>query len=112
MSATASRDEKSSRDDGQALRAYLWFATFIILGSLGVAAFHERASLWSQVPLMLAWGCVVAIADLLPVWLMGRAVSFSLSLPVTLAAGMVLGPLPAAILPLSDRWTPARFGGK
>jgi hypothetical protein len=98
MSATASGGERRSGEDGQALRVYLWTVTVLVLGLLVGAAFHERASLVSQVQSMIAWACVVAVADLLPVWLMGRAVSFSVSLPVTLAAGMILGPLPAAII--------------
>ncbi len=98
MSVTASPGTSGSGDSGFALRIYLWLVSLLILGALGSATIVRWPSIAPQIPTMLAWAAVVAIADLLPVWFMGRSVSFSLSLPVTLAAGMVLGPLPAAVI--------------
>jgi signal transduction histidine kinase len=46
---------------------------------------------------LLVWAAVVGIADLMPVQLWGD-VTLSMSLPVTLAAGMVLSPLNAGLV--------------
>ena len=59
------------------------------------------ATQWSDIAeiaaALLVWAMVAAVADLLPVQLWGD-VSLSMSLPVTLAAGMVLSPWNAGLV--------------
>jgi len=66
-----------------------------------LASEPERPGRWYDRRAVVPFKVVVsfvAIPDRLPVWFIGRSASFSLSLPLTLAAGMVLGPLQAAII--------------
>jgi signal transduction histidine kinase len=70
----------------------------LVLLLLGLAVRVRIGDLAAALPQLLLWAAVVAIADLSPVNL-GR-VTFSMSLPVTLAAGMVFQPVEAALIAL------------
>ena len=104
MSATAAFGASGSRDpsthsiqDPESLQTYFQIAGPLVIAALIAGAILQRSSLAPLLPLMAIWAAVVAVADLLPVQLWGE-VSFSVSLPVTLSAGMLLGPLPAALV--------------
>jgi signal transduction histidine kinase len=101
MSATASRRDRAHRTEEarkrESLTVRVWFWVVGIGVAIGLVA-SIRGS-WnkalSNAGLIALWIVVTAAADLMPVRLWGT-VSLSMSLPVTLAAGMVLPPSWAA----------------
>ena len=104
MSATATpgtngtrTDPVSTRRDPGSARTYYRVAAVVVATLLTTGAALQWDALRPLLPTMGVWAIVVAIADLAPVRFWGD-VSFSMSLPVALAAGIVLGPMPAALV--------------
>ncbi len=103
MSVTASRHNqihgsgRSRIQEPAAIRAWFWTVGLGVVTGLGVTvggAFHGFVS---SAGLVALWVAVTAAADLMPVTLWG-SVSLSTSLPVTLAAGMLLRPSWAGLI--------------
>jgi signal transduction histidine kinase len=101
MSATATGSGRSLRSKDQypaRVSRLLTLMSGAVLILLSLALRDQAGKVVSVWPQLLLWAAVVAVADLLPVHL-GR-VMFSMSLPVTLAAGMVFQPVEAALIAL------------
>jgi signal transduction histidine kinase len=90
------------------LQIYFRVGSLVMLTALAAGALASWRGIYSLLPGMSLWVVAVALTDLLPIQLWGE-VSFSLSLPVTLAAGMLLGPLPAAIVSALGSVDPREF---
>src|SRR5438132_4909240 len=79
------------------LRVWFWAIGIGVVTVLAVGLGRSWNALFASVGLVGLWIIVTAAADLMPVTLWGT-VSLSMSLPVTLAAGMVLPPIWAAFI--------------
>ncbi len=101
MSATATTHQ--NLNEGQAagetlsVRVLFYVVTAIVVSTLGLGIVRSRGLSASALAALVVWVIVAAIADLLPVQLWGD-VSLSMSLPVTLAAGMVMVPWQAGLV--------------
>jgi signal transduction histidine kinase len=71
------------------IRIFFAALTVLVVVVLAIGLANDWKVLMKGAPALLVWVAVAAIGDLLPVQLW-RDVSLSMSLPVTLAAGMVL----------------------
>jgi signal transduction histidine kinase len=100
MSATAARDvgfSKQSRDP-------LWFRlsmvafSVVVIGLLVLWVLVDRSAVRLDLPYILAWAALVAVADLLPVPFWGGRIVLAMSLPVALAAGLTLDPVAAGLV--------------
>lgn len=87
-----------------------FFTAVSIAAMLGLG--FSLGSTWSGVidrwSVWLLWACVVAVADMLPVRLWG-SVSLSMSLPIALAAAMVLTPPEAGLIAFIGSLDPREF---
>ncbi len=115
MSATASPGAGNSgfgaaaaRRDPDSIRIFLRVTSSLMMLALAIGTVAQWPSLKAHLFSIVVWAVVVAVADLLPVYVWGD-VSFSTSLPVTLAAGMVLGPMPAALVCAIGSTDPREF---
>jgi signal transduction histidine kinase len=79
------------------IRAYFLAATLVTIALLAFGLTRDWHTVANEVPALLIWAAVAAVGDLLPVPLWGD-VSLSMSLPVTLSAGMVLTPWAAGLV--------------
>ncbi len=70
---------------------------------LGSAAVFSWSSVLESASWMLPWLLLVTAAELLPVMYM-HEVNLTLSMPLLLAAGMTLGPVPAGLLGFLGSW--------
>lgn len=89
---------------------------FILTGTLVVTLlslglFDEWNVIRGHLAEVLLWAGVAAAGDLMPVRLWG-SVSLSMSLPVTLAAGMVLSPVEAGLVAFVAAFDPREFRGE
>jgi signal transduction histidine kinase len=82
-----------------------------VFGFLALGAASDWESVSQHLPDVALWAGVAAIGDLMPVRLWG-SVSLSMSLPVTLAAGMVLSPLEAGLVAFVAALDPREFRGQ
>jgi signal transduction histidine kinase len=98
----------ATRRDPESIRIYLRVTSSLMILALAAGTVALWPSLRPHLFAIAVWAVVVAIADLLPVYVWGD-VSFSTSLPVTLAAGMVLGPMPAALVCAIGSTDPREF---
>jgi signal transduction histidine kinase len=102
MSATASAHigtgaSKRRPIESTRLRAYFVAVGACVVTVLAFGVIREWPSLQSHLPTMLLWIGVAAIGDLMPVRLWGT-VTLSMSLPVTLAAGMIFSPVESGLI--------------
>ncbi len=101
MSATATTQGKLNAGAGAsepfAVKALFYCLAVVLVAALvGASAIHWPY-LAGEIQTLALWAAVAAVADLLPVSLWGD-VSLSMSLPVTLAAGMVMSPWLAGLV--------------
>jgi hypothetical protein len=82
-----------------------------VVASLSAGLSGSWASTQDHLALLLLWILVAAVADLMPVRLW-ESVSLSMSLPVTLAAGMVLAPVEAASVAFVAAFDRREFRGE
>jgi signal transduction histidine kinase len=115
MSATAIRSTSGRRreipTDPPNARIYLWafgVATMLVLVYLAVTQWNNVVAAG---PELIAWGLVIALADSLPVRFWGQ-ISLSMSLPVTLAVGILFTPVAAAILTFGASIDPREVRGE
>ena len=92
VSAQVARPNESRR-----LRAYFWIVSCLVGLPLMAWVGAEWEGAWTLAPLLATFVVVTVAADLKPVsvW---RSVNLSMSLPVTLAAAMVLPPWAAGLV--------------
>jgi signal transduction histidine kinase len=79
------------------VRVVFFGVTAVVVSILAVHIAGNWQNLVDDVPILIVWVVVVAVADLLPVQLWGD-ITLSMSLPITLAAGMVLSPWNAGMI--------------
>ncbi len=111
VAATGSPEREGSHraaPEQPAVRAFFVLVSAAAIGGLGVAVGTSWPTVMSRWPSWLVWAGVVAVADLLPVRLWGT-VSLSMSLPVTLAAGMVLSVPEAGLIAFLGSVDPREF---
>jgi signal transduction histidine kinase len=101
MSATATTEEKVLRTkvaiEPVGVRVLFFGFTAVVVLIFGVLILQNWPSLARGRTGLVAWIVVAAASDLLPVPLWGD-ITLSMSLPVTLAAGMVMSPWEAGIV--------------
>jgi two-component system NarL family sensor kinase len=86
------KQERSTRRPARELvgvRAFFTAISIVAIAGLGMSLGSTWSGVMDRWPVWLLWAGVVAVADLLPVRLWG-SVSLSMSLPIALAAAMVL----------------------
>jgi signal transduction histidine kinase len=83
-------------DDPTAIRLFHWISSAAILTTLAVAVAADWAWITSNAPTIVLWASVAVAADLMFVRV-GKGVTLSMSLPVTLAAALLF-PMAAAVL--------------
>lgn len=115
MSVTAIGSTSGSRrgipHDPLPARVYLWAFDVTVVALLGYLAVTHWSGVASAGPELIAWGLVVALADTLPVRFWGQ-ISLSMSLPVTLAVGILFTPVAAAILTFGASIDPRELRGE
>ena len=101
MSVTATTQgnlgQRSQRNEPVGVLVVFVGVTSVVVSLLGLHVGGNWQNLVEIAPILLVWVMIAAIADLLPVQLWGD-VTLSMSLPVTLAAGMVLPPWYAGLV--------------
>jgi two-component system NarL family sensor kinase len=117
MSATASPGARWVREghpwyeEPLRLRAWFWATGIGVVSFLAVGLGQSWNALLASVGIVGLWIIVTAAADLMPVTLWGT-VSLSMSLPVTLAAGMVLPPVWAGLIAFTGACDIREFRGE
>jgi signal transduction histidine kinase len=98
---TASGDLQNSTtrgvDDSFAVRVFQLASSLGILVFLGMLAISERADLDGELPEIALWAAVALAADLMLVRV-GKGVTLTMSLPVSLAAALLFHPAFAALV--------------
>jgi signal transduction histidine kinase len=84
-------------DDSFAIRIFQWASSLAILVFLGLLVMSERADLDGSLPEIALWTFVALAADLMLVRV-GKGVTLTMSLPVSLAAALLFPPAFAAIV--------------
>jgi signal transduction histidine kinase len=84
-------------DDSFAIRIFQWASSLVILVFLGLLVISERADLDGSLPEIALWTSVALGADLMLVRV-GKGVTLTMSLPVSLAAALLFPPAFAAIV--------------
>jgi signal transduction histidine kinase len=101
MSVTATTREKNrprtQRSEPAGVRLVFVGVTSIVVSILVVHVAGHWSNVVNDASILVVWVLVAAIADLLPVPLWGD-VTLSMSLPITLAAGMILSPWSAGLV--------------
>jgi signal transduction histidine kinase len=114
-SATASGDLQNSTtrgvDDPFAIRIFQLASSLGILVFLGLLVISERADLDGSVPRIALWAAVALAADLMLVRV-GKGVTLTMSLPVSLAAALLFPPAFAAIVAFAGCFDPMEVRGE
>jgi signal transduction histidine kinase len=84
-------------DDSFAIRIFQWASSLAILVFLGLLVISERADLDGSLPEIALWTSVALGADLMLVRV-GKGITLTMSLPVSLAAALLFPPAFAAIV--------------
>jgi len=112
LSASATtRDQPRPRSDPKeplSARVFFFAVALVVFVVLGGRLFAATETTRASIPTLLLWIAVAAVADLLPVQVSDH-VSLSMSLPVTLAAGMVMAPPIAGIIAFLAAVDPREF---
>ena len=93
------------------IRIFYWSFDLAAVAGLVLLLLRDVDSVREVLPQLLAWGLVIALADSLPVRFWGPA-TLTMSLPVTLAVGMLFDPLPAALIALVASLDPREIKGE
>ncbi len=111
--AAAERTSRAARVGWAPLRARVILAGFslCVFALVGGAALADRNVIRPLLPQMVVWAALIAAADMLPVEFWGR-VSFTLSLPVALAAGLSLPASAVGLLLVFATVDPREFRGE
>src|SRR3954452_6796756 len=91
------RGSSLPKKEPRSFRLLEWGISVPVVAALCAAVIFQRAALEPVLPQLALWLAVVLVADLLPVTLWEDVV-LSMSLPVLLAAGMLLSPIEAALV--------------
>jgi signal transduction histidine kinase len=91
MSSGAVAERTLRRDDSRALRGFFWVSSALLLMLVGARIASDFVSVRDSAGTMILWILAAAAADLLVVRL-NQTTALSMSLPVTLAAGMLFQP--------------------
>ncbi len=101
MSATAAVSEKRSKEVGAwaplPARLFLTLFSAAVICALLAWTIANRHSVASLLPQMCVWAAIIVVSDFLAVDFSQR-INLTMSLSVTLAAGMVLPPMAAGLL--------------
>src|SRR2546427_3031803 len=112
---TASGDLQNSTtrgvDDSFAIRVFQLASSLGILVFLGLLAISERADLDGELPEIALWAAVALAADLMLVRV-GRGVTLTMSLPVSLAAALLFHPAFAALVAFAGCLDPMEVRGE
>ena len=111
--AAAERTSRAARVGWAPIRARVILAGFslCVFALVGGLALADRDLIRPLLPQMLVWAVLIAAADMLPVEFWGR-VSFTLSLPVALAAGLSLPASAVGLLLVFATVDPREFRGE
>jgi signal transduction histidine kinase len=93
----ANADPEGLRGDPFGVKAYCWVSGVLLFSSLAAVVVTGRDALDDHVGQIALWAAVAAAGDLLAVR-PGKGISLSMSLPVTLAAAMLLPPAEACLI--------------
>jgi signal transduction histidine kinase len=93
------------------LRAWFWVVGVSVVSFLTVGLGRSWNAFFASIGIVGLWIIVTAAADLMPVSLWGT-VSLSMSLPVTLASGMVLPPVWAGFIAFTGACDVREFRGE
>jgi signal transduction histidine kinase len=93
------------------LRVFFVAVSCLAVCSIAIGLASHPAQLYADIPVLLGWLAVLALADLIavPLW---DSVSFSMSLPISLAAGMLFAPAEAALVAFLATVDPREFRGE
>jgi signal transduction histidine kinase len=112
---TASGDLQNSTtrgvDDSFAIRLFQLASSLGILVFLGLLAISERADLDGELPEIALWAAVALAADLMFVRV-GKGVTLTMSLPVSLAAALLFRPAFAAMVAFAGCLDPMEVRGE
>jgi signal transduction histidine kinase len=117
MSATASpgasliREVQSWYEEPLRLKAWFWAIGIGVVSFLAIGVGRSWNAIFASAGIVGLWIIVTAAADLMPVTLWGT-VSLSMSLPVTLASGMVLSPVWAGFIAFTGACDVREFRGE
>lgn len=114
LSATSANDSVRSGILGREpipLKIAFVLIGIVVAGLLVIGIVAEWDSIRGDLPQAALWILVASVGDLMPVRLWG-SVSLSMSLPVTLAAGMVLSPAEAAFIAFVAAFDLREFRGE
>jgi signal transduction histidine kinase len=92
-------------------KALAWLVTVVTVGLLVWGVASSWSSLSESALDMIPWLLLVSAAELLPVFYLPE-VNMTLSMPLLLAAGMTLGPLPAGLLGFLGSWDGRHLRGE
>jgi signal transduction histidine kinase len=109
-SSLASRTTKGV-DDPSAIRWFQWVSSTAILAVLCVLLVDDRAWLAANRGTILVWACVAVAADLMFVRI-GKGLTLSMSLPVTLAAALLFPVAAAATIAFLGCLDPMELKGE
>jgi signal transduction histidine kinase len=113
--STASGDLQNSTtrgvDDSFAIRVFQLASSLGILVFLGLLAISERADLEGELPEIALWAAVALAADLMLVRV-GKGVTLTMSLPVSLAAALLFHPAFAALVAFAGCLDPMEVRGE
>jgi signal transduction histidine kinase len=98
-------------DDPFAIRIFQLASSLGILVFLGLLVISERADLDGSVPRIALWAAVALAADLMLVRV-GKGVTLTMSLPVSLAAALLFPPAFAAIVAFAGCFDPMEVRGE
>jgi len=98
-------------DDSFKIRAFQLASSLGILIFLGLLAFSERADLEGELPEIALWATVALAADLMLVRV-GKGVTLTMSIPVSLAAALLFHPAFAAIIAFAGCLDPMEVRGE
>jgi signal transduction histidine kinase len=98
-------------DDSFAIRVFQLASSLGILVFLGLLVFSERAELEGELPEIALWATVALAADLMLVRV-GKGVTLTMSVPVSLAAALLFHPAFAAIIAFAGCLDPMEVRGE
>ena len=111
--ASADLQNRTTRggDDSFAIRIFQSASSLGILVFLGLLVLSERADLDGNLPEVALWASVALAADLMLVRV-GKGVTLTMSLPVSLAAALLFPPAFAAIVAFAGCLDPMEIRGE
>ena len=92
-------------------RTLVWLVTVVTVGLLVWGIARSWSSISESALEMVPWLLLVSAAELLPVFYMPE-VNMTLSMPLLLAAGMTLGPIPTGLLGFLGSWDGRHLRGE